>query len=124
MLAFAACDFKVLCRSLWPFRWISHRRLLNVQYRDAGADQSTDGLVKSDQCRWRAVPRAPAIMTEQRSPDAAGAQPLALHRQERELVHRVETAQIASEFEAVDDPRRGSQRNVLGTEIAVPSTIR
>ena len=120
MPAFAARDFKVLCCSLRPFRRIAHRHLLKVQYRDAGAYQRTDGLVEGDQHRWRAIARAPAIMLEQHSPDAAGAQPLALHRQKRELVQRVETAQIASEFEAIDDLRRRSQTDMLGTEIAMP----
>jgi len=58
-------------------------------------------------------------MPKQGTPDAAGAEPLALHRKKRELVHRVETAQITSEFEAIDDPRRGSQTDMLGAEITV-----
>ena len=93
MPAFAARDFKVLRSSLRPFRGIAHRRLLKVQYRDTGTYQGTEGLAKSDQRRWRAVAGTPAIMPKQHSPDAAGAQPFALHRQKRELVHRVETAQ-------------------------------
>src|SRR5208283_5602445 len=119
MPAFAARDFKVLCCSFRPLRRISHRHLLKVQYRNASTYQGTDGLVKGDQHRWRAVARAPAIMKEQDSPEASSAQPLALHRQKRELVHRIETAQIESEFEAIDDTRRRSQTDVLGTEIAM-----
>ena len=120
MPAFAACDLKVLYCSPGPFRRIAPRRLLQVQYGDASADQGANGLVEGDQRRWRAIARAPAIMLEQHAPDAAGAQPLALHRQKRELVDRVETAQFASEFQAIDDSRRGSQTDVLGAKVAMP----
>ena len=120
MPAFAECDFKVVCCSLWPFRRIAYRHLLKVQYRNAGAYQGTDRLVEGDQHRWRAIAGALAIMMEQHSPDAGGAQPRALHRQKRELIHRVETAQIESKFEAIDDPRRGSQTDMFGAQVAVP----
>jgi hypothetical protein len=62
MPAFSASDLQVLDSSLRPFCWISHRRLLKVQYSDTGADQGADRFVKGDQHRWRAIAGAPAIM--------------------------------------------------------------
>ena len=86
---------------------------------DARTYQRVYGFVEVDQCQWRIIASAPAITIEQDPPNTGSTQPLAFHGEKGEFVDRVETAEVSAEFEAVDDERRRSQKDMLGAQIAV-----
>jgi len=90
-----------------------------VQDREARADESRNRLVEGDQLGRREIAGPQAIPVEQDWPDIPGADPLAFHRQKRELFNGVQRAKVRAEFEAIDNPRLRSQMNVLRTKIAV-----
>ena len=90
-----------------------------MQDREARADESRDRLVEGNQPGRREIAGPQAIPAEQDWPDIPGADPLAFHRQKRELFNGVQRATVSAEFEAIDNPRLRSQIDMLGTKIAV-----
>src|SRR6516165_1889607 len=90
-----------------------------MEDRDAGTDQGPDHLVKGRQRGRQRIMRAQAISAKQDLPYVAGADPFAFHRKKRQFVHRIKGPQIASELQAIDYLRHGSETDVLGTEIAM-----
>ena len=58
-------------------------------------------------------------MIEQDRFDETGAQPLALHSEKGQFLDGVLKPKISPEFEAIDDPRRGPQTDMLGAQITM-----
>ena len=59
------------------------------------------------------------VSCEDRAHELRRAQPLALERQEGEFVRGVEYAEVAREFQAIDELGFGFETNVLGPQVAV-----
>ena len=76
-------------------------------------------FVEGHQLGWRQITRAVAVGAQQDWLDSAGAEPFAFHRQKCELIQWVDKPQVRPEFKAIDNPRHGTQTDVLWAEIAM-----
>jgi hypothetical protein len=65
------------------------------------------------------VARLSPIVGEQPSSNAGVAEPLALHRQVAQFVHRIELPEPAIELQAIHDDRDAVAVDVLGPEVAM-----
>jgi hypothetical protein len=117
---FAAGDRQIFSSALWPFLPIADRPFLQMQDREARPDQGAGGFVKGDQHGWWIVTGTLAITPEQDMADHRGAQPFALRGEKGEFGDRVEPPQVGAEFEAVDDQRRWSERDMFRAQVAMP----
>ena len=90
-----------------------------MQDREACSNESRNRLVEGEQFGRREIAGPQAIPAEQDWPDIPGADPLAFHRQKRELFDGVETAKVGAEFETIDYDRLRSQIDMLRAKIAV-----
>ena len=68
----------------------------------------------------RRIPASRTVVRQDLLTYPWGSKPLAFQPQERQFVHRIEQAQIAVEFQTIDDPRLPIQKDVLGPEVAMP----
>ena len=90
-----------------------------------GRSQGAPAAWRGGSGRTETTPRtAIAQAARDAAPDVlagpGGAEPLALKAQEGDLVERIDRAQAGIELQAVDDPDRIAEPDVLGTQVAVP----
>jgi len=76
--------------------------------------------VEQKQLLGQSIPQAAHDTTRDIFPRPAGAEPIAFKAQERDLVEWIDGPQARIELEAIDDPHRITQPNMLRAQVAVP----
>ena len=93
----------------------------DAQARDLGADERPVRDVEVLERRRPAVAGAIPIAVEETAREIAAAEPLEIHREERDVGEHVAEAEPVVELEAVEDTRTvGEAEHVVGEEVAVP----
>ena len=76
--------------------------------------------VEQKQLLGQPIPQAAHDTTRDIFPRPAGAEPIAFKAQERDFIEWIDGPQARVELEAIDDPHRITQPNMLGAQVAVP----
>ena len=95
-------------------------RLQQVRNRQSGAQHGAMAAIEEKQLKREAVAQAGRHAAPEVIANPDGAEPLAFEAEEGDLVKRIDGAEPRIELQAVDDPDRVAEKDVLGTQVAVP----
>jgi len=110
---------KVVIGAAAPFFHVVHVVIGDVHDCDPGTQEGTERLVKSDQPGRDDIAGGCGILRQDLGANGGAPQAFALHREVRQLIDRVEEAEVTVELQTIDDSGLGGEADVLGPEIAV-----
>jgi hypothetical protein len=118
--AFPRCNREILGSAADKFPRRPASRLREVQDGDAGAHDGIKGRVEMHQLLGRRVAGARTVAAAQQSPaDFDTAEPVGFQCEIGDFVDRVELPQIGAKLQAIDNPRRTVQIDMLRPQITM-----